>query len=70
VIASAETAAAVGEIVIDACRLEGRLRIAEQIGDRFRRFVRRLHAHNKFEVLAVRVIPGKAAFRFEKHWID
>src|SRR5262245_5102416 len=69
-VATAESAAAIGEIVVDAGRPDGRLRIAEQISDRLRGLVRRLHADDKLEVFAARVVPSKAAFRLEKHRID
>src|SRR5262249_58956520 len=61
-VATAETTAAIGKIVVDPCRLESRLRVAEQIGDRFRGLVRRLHADDELEVLAAGVVPGQAAF--------
>src|SRR5262249_59636401 len=69
-LAPAEPTAAIGEIVVDARGLKGRLGVAEQIGNGFRGLVRRLHADNEFEFLATRFIPGKAAFRLEKHWVD
>ena len=69
-VASAESPAAIGKIAVDACRFESRLGVAEQIGDRFRGLVRRLHANDKFEVLAAGVIPGDSAFQLEKHRVD
>ncbi|HWX31552.1 MAG TPA: hypothetical protein VNZ53_29480 [Steroidobacteraceae bacterium] len=69
-VATAESTTAIGEIAVDACRPEGRLRIAEQIGDGFRDLVGRLHADDELKVLAARVVPGKAAFWFEKHRVD
>jgi hypothetical protein len=70
VVASAESAAAIGKIGVDASRFEGRLGVAEQICERARGFVGRLHADNELEVLAAGVIPGKAAFRLESHRVD
>jgi hypothetical protein len=69
-VAPAESAAARGKIGVDASRFEGGLGVAEQIGDRARGFVGRLHADNEFEVLAAGVIPGKTAFRLESHRVD
>src|SRR5262245_22184046 len=69
-VATAESTTAIGEIRVDAGRLESRLRVAEQIGGRFRGLVRRLHADDELEVLAAGVVPGKAAFRLEKHRVD
>ena len=70
VVAAAETAATIGEIGVDVRRLERLLGVAKQIRDRLRGLVRRLHADNELKILATCVIPGKAAFRLEKHWID
>ncbi len=70
VVASAESAAARGEIGVDVRGLEGRLGVAEQIRDRCRYLGGRLHADNEIEVLASGVIPGKAAFRLESHRVD
>src|SRR5262249_30151506 len=70
VVASAESPAAISKISVDAGRLESRQGVAEQIGDRFRGLVRRLRADDELEVFAAGVIPGKAAFRLEKHRID
>lgn len=70
VIAPAESAAARGEIGVDVRRPEGRLGVAEQVGDCCRYLGGRLHADNEIEVLASGVIPGKAAFRLESHGVD
>ena len=51
-------------------RLEARPRLAEQIGERLRRLLRRLDADDEFEALACGVVPGDAGLRLEKHRID
>src|SRR5262249_8937574 len=66
----AECAAAIGKIGVDVSGFEARLRVAQQIGDRFCRLVRRRHADNEFELLAAGVVPGKTAFRLESHRVD
>src|SRR4051794_38997514 len=48
-VASAEAAADIGELRVDPRRLEGGFRLAEQMCNRFRRFIRRLHAKHEFE---------------------
>ena len=70
VIASAEAAAKMSEIGVDARRLERRARLAEQIGDSIGRLVRRLHAEHEFELSRFRAVPGEPAFRLEEHRID
>ena len=70
VVASAEPAAAIGEVDVDVRRAEFRIGLAEQKCDRFRGFVGRLHADDERERLAARVVPRKPAFRLEKHRID
>jgi hypothetical protein len=32
--------------------------------------LRRRNAEHELEVFGARVVPGKAAFRLEKHWVD
>ena len=70
VIASAESAADIGEMRIDMRRLVCGLGFAEQIRDRFSRLVGRLHADHQFEILAAGVVPSEAAFRLEKHRVN
>ncbi len=69
-VAAAEAAAHIGELRVDARRLEGRARLAQHERDRLRDLVRRLHPEHEFEILAAGVVPGDAAFRLEKHRID
>ena len=70
VIAPAEAAADIGELGVDARRLEGGAGVAEQIRDRFRGLVGRLHAEHEFEAAALPVVPGETGFRLEKHRVD
>ena len=53
---------------VDARRLVRGVGFAEQEADRFRSIVGRLHA-DELEGLTASVVPGKTAFRLEKHWI-
>ena len=69
-VASAESAAAIGRIGVDAHWLHGRLGLAEQICDRAGDLEGRLRADDKLEGLARPIEPGKAAFRLEKHRVD
>ena len=69
-VASAESAADIGKLGVDARRLERRARLAQQVRDRFSGLVGRLHAEHELEVLSPAVVPGEAAFRLEKHRID
>ena len=67
VVAAAESAADIGRLHADVRRLEGGLRLTKQERERFRQFVGRLRADHQFELLALRVVPGNAALRLEKH---
>jgi len=69
VVAAAETAAHIGELHVDACRLVRGLGLAEQEGDGLRGVARGLRADDELEVLAACVVPGEAVFRLEKHRI-
>ena len=69
-IASAEAAAHIGELTVDAGGLERRARPAQHERDRLRDLVGRLHAEHDLEALGAGVVPGDPAFRLEKHRID
>jgi len=68
-VASAESAADIGELSVDARRLESSAGFAQKERDGFRVLERRLHPEHELEVLAARVVPGDAAFRLEKHGV-
>src|SRR5262249_61272105 len=67
VVASAEAAADIGELRVDARRLEGGAGFAQKERDGFQVLERRLHPEHELEVLAARVVPGETAFRLKKH---
>ena len=69
-VASAEAAADIGEISVDARRLEGGAGFAQKVRDRFRGLVWRLHPDHELEGFAAHVVPGDAALRLEKHRVD
>src|SRR5262249_6861951 len=69
VVAAAETAAHIGELHVDTRRRMWGFGCAQQESHRLRGIVRRLHADDKLEALAARVVPGESAFRLEKHRI-
>jgi hypothetical protein len=66
-VASAESATDIGELSVDARRLEGSAGFAQKERDGFRVLEWRLHPEHELEVLAASVVPGDAAFRLEKH---
>ena len=66
-VASAESAADMREMRVDARRLEGVASFTQKECDRVRGLVRRLHAEHELEVLAAPVVPGETAFRLEEH---
>jgi hypothetical protein len=68
-VASAETAAHIGELRVDARRLVRGVGFAKQEDNRFRGIVGRLNADHEFKILAAWIVPGKTAFRLEKHRI-
>jgi hypothetical protein len=70
VVAAAEAAADIRELGVDARRLERRAGFAQEVRERLRGLVWRLHAEHELEVIAARVVPSKSAFRLEKHRID
>jgi len=70
VVAAAERATEIGELGVDACRLERRARLAEQERDRLGRLVGRLNAEHEFESFVFPVVPAEPAFRFQKHRVD
>ena len=53
-----------------ADRLERLACLAEQKRNRGGGLVWRLHPEHELEDLAVRVVPGETAFRFEEHRVD
>jgi hypothetical protein len=69
-IASAETAAHIGELHVDARWLVRGVGFAEQEGDRLGSLIGRLHTDDELKVLAASVVPSKSAFRLEKHRVD
>ena len=69
VIASAEAAAHIGKLRVDARRLKRRMGFAQQVCDRLRGLIRRLHANDELEGVAAGVMPGQTALGLEKHWI-
>jgi hypothetical protein len=70
VIASAEAAADVRELRVDARGLERCARIAEEECNGFGSLVWRLHAEHELETFAPAVIPGESTLRLEEHGID
>ena len=70
VVAPAEAAAHVGEVRVDAGRLEGSTGFAEHEGDGLGRVVRRLHAEHELELAAVAAEPGEAGFGLQEHRVD
>jgi hypothetical protein len=69
-VASAESTTDIGEMSVDARRLEGGAGFAQKERDRLRGLVGRLRADHESEFLAARLVPGEAAFRLEKHRVD
>ena len=67
---AAKAAADMGELGIDAGRLELAACLAEQVRDCRSGFVRRLGTQHEFEFLAAGVVPGEAGFGFEGHRVD
>src|SRR6202011_3315664 len=66
VVASAEPAADIGELRVDARRLERGAGLAEKERDRRRGLVGRLHAEYELELIRLLIVPGETAFRLEK----
>lgn len=70
VVAAAEAAADMGELGVDMRGLVGRMRFAEQMRERLRSLVRRLHAEHQLQIAAFAAVPGEPAFRLQEHRID
>ena len=69
-VAPAKAAADIGELGVDARRLERSAGLAEQERDRLGGLVGRLNAEHEFEFAVLGVVPAETAFRLEKHRID
>ena len=70
VIAPPKATAEMGELGVDALRLEACGGLAEKIGDGACGLERGLHAEDELEVAAACIVPGKAAFGLEEHRVD
>src|SRR5215471_19338812 len=70
VVAAAEPPAQIGELRVDGRWPERLACFVEQEPDRGGGLVRRLHAEHELQDLAVRVVPGETAFRFEEHRVN
>src|ERR1700682_2098723 len=69
-VASAETAAYIGELRVDAGGLERRTSFSQQERNRLRGLVGRLNAEHELKFIALPVVPAETTFRLKKHRVN